>query len=288
MVKKVVFFIFSFALIMVNFVSAQMIITYRSPESKNDKRYEYDNQLLKLSLDKTKKKYGDYKLVPSQVMNYSRAMKKLERNSYPNFMAKYSYEERFVEKMNLAYIKFPVDLGIVGYRVFFVSKKIKKKFSIVRTIDDLKKFTVGQGTGWADVEILRSSGFSVQEIPKYESLFYMVAANRFDLFPRGTNELLNEYEAHKGIKNFTYDTSLCLAYPLPRFFYTHKSNQKAIRRITEGLLMAFEDGSVEKLWHKKYKDSIEFVNLEKRRILWVENPNVKSINFDYKKYFYKP
>ncbi len=51
---------------------ADMVITYRTPESNQNKRYEYDTAVLKLALEKTRPAYGDYKMVPGKIMNYSR------------------------------------------------------------------------------------------------------------------------------------------------------------------------------------------------------------------------
>ena len=268
--------------------SEEMIITYRSPESENDKRYDYDNALLKLAMEKTEKEYGYYTLKPSPIMNYARAIKMANDNTLKNFFMKLSYEDRFSEEMNMAYASFPIDLGIVGYRVCFACPEVKEKITDVKTLDDLRKFTHGQGRGWSDVQILRHNNFEVHEIDAYESLFKMVAAKRFDLFCRGTNELLDEYNAHKHIDNFTYDTSISIAYPLPRFFYTHKSCKTALERVNMGLKIAYSDGSLKKLWLKNYQDSIDFVKLDKRKIYNIENPLLKKLNFDFQKYFYKP
>lgn len=184
---------------------------------------------------------------------------------------------------------FPIDLGIVGYRVCFLSKNIKDKVARAKTLETLLQFTHGQGVGWSDTAILENSGMKVMSINSYESLFYLVAANRFDLFCRGANELLDEYNTYKTIKDLTYDTSMSIAYPLPRFFYTHKSNIKAMERVYKGLITAYKDGSLKKLWLKSYKKSIDFVKLHNRRIHWIENPNLKSIKSnEYRQYFYDP
>ena len=89
--------------------------------------------------------YGDYTLEASPVMNFSRLIEELERNIHPNFIAEYSYEEKFKNQNNLDYVKFHVDLGIVGYRIFFVNKQNRNRLNKVRILDDLKKFTIGQG-----------------------------------------------------------------------------------------------------------------------------------------------
>jgi len=267
---------------------ANMVITYRTQESDTDKRYNYDTALLELALKKTESTHGPYRLNPSPVMNYSRTQSTLMTNRYENFFAKLSYEDQFKETMDMDFVQFPVDLGIVGYRVFFVSRQTQKKLSAVKTLDMLKTFTMGQGSGWSDVKILRTSGFKVIEVPLYESLFKMVARNRFALLSRGANEVLDEYDSHKQIKDFAFDTQLCLAYPLPRFFYTHSANQRAIERITAGLKLGYADGSVQKLWQKHYQKSIDFVKLNKRKIFRISNPNIKNLDFDFQQYFYTP
>src|SRR5205814_473177 len=133
-----------------------------------------------------------------------------------------------------------------------------KKLTKIKTLNDLKKFKHGQGQGWSDVEILRNHRFDVMTVANYESLFTMVAAGRFDLFCRGANELLEEYNSHKHLPNLVYDKSFSLYYPLPRFFYTNAKNKQLIKRIQAGLIIAYNDGSLVKLWKKEYGDSVKF------------------------------
>lgn len=273
---------------------SQTVFTYRAPESKTDSRYDYDNAVLELALKMTKEKYGDYKLQPSQSMNFARAQinAKSNKNSnkQPNFFFKDSYSDAMAEK--LAFVPFPVDLGIVGYRVCFASEKTASKLKEIKTLEDLRGFTMGQGAGWSDVEILKHNRFKVITSPSYESLFTMVAKDRFSLFCRGANELKGEWDTYNGkIKNFTYDKTIAVHYPLPRFFWTNKKNQKAIKRIKEGLDLAFKSGELKKLWLKHYEKSIGFVKLGERKIFKLENPNLKKLDSAYKEYqkfFYDP
>ncbi len=263
------------------------VFTYRQAESKLDQRYVYDHAVLQLALEKTRAKYGAFSLVPSPPMNFLRAMHSLTANAYPNFFVKQSYEEQYVSSMKLTFVRFPVDLGIVGYRICFTNDETKQRLQSVNSLPDLQAFSMGQGYGWADVEILRSNGFNVTQAP-YESLFQMVAIGRFNLFCRGVNEFLEEWNRHKDIKGLTYDESIAIAYPLPRFFFTHPSNSKAAERIEEGILMAYKDGSLYELWHANYKESIDFAQLKKRKIFWLENPNLAQIDFNYRQYFCDP
>jgi hypothetical protein len=104
-------------------------------------------------------------------------------------------------------------------------------------VDQLKKYSIGQGIGWADSLILRHNGFRVIEVQNYDSLFKMVAAGRIDLYCRGVNELRKEYESYRYITRLTYDESFALAYPLPRFYYMGAFNKDAKERMEVGLRM---------------------------------------------------
>lgn len=263
------------------------VFTYRAPESDSDLRYNYDKEALQLALEKTKHKYGSFKLVQSPSMNFARSIDVISKNSLPNFFIKLSYEDRF-SSLHMIYSRFPVDLGIVGYRVCFTSADKIENLKKIKTIEDLKKFSHGQGLAWADTQILRDNGFKVEEVSNYEGLFKMVASGRFDLFCRGSNELLDEWNSHKDVKNLTYDESFTIVYPLPRFFYTNSANVKAAQRIQEGLVIAYNDGSLIKAWRRNYNDSINFVKLHKRKVFRLENPLLKKVDFDYKKYFFDP
>lgn len=265
---------------------AETIFTYQAKESATDTRREYNRELLRLALEKTLSKYGPYKLVASPSMNTARSLEMVREGALTNFFVRKSVSQKALKEMG--YVPFPVERGIVGYRVFFVSPKAKDRLKTVKKLDQLREYTIGQGIGWLDTHILRKNGFKVITGSSYEGLFRMVAQSRIDLFARGANELLSEYESHKDIKGFMYDDTIALYYPLPRFFFTHKSNIKAIKRIKEGLIAAYEDGSFQKLWSKYNGPSIEFVNLKKRQIFRIDNPFLNGLDKSYEKYIYYP
>lgn len=263
------------------------IFTYHKKQSKDDKRFGYDNELLKLSLEKTIKKYGPYKLIPINVnANYRRVEALAINEKYENLFFKQSVSTERLN--NLGYVSFPVDLGIVGYRVGFVSKNNINKIEKIKDLKDFKKVSIIQGLGWLDTKILKYNGFTIVTGNNYAGLFKMVAKNRGDLFLRGANELYEEWNANMNIGNLSYDKTIALYYPLPRFFFTNKKNKDAIKRVKEGLVLAYNDGSLMKLWEKHYLKSIKFANLPNRRIFKLTNPFLEEIDKSYEKYIYTP
>ncbi|MCZ4280720.1 hypothetical protein O4H49_08015 [Kiloniella laminariae] len=280
-----------FAIILFPCFAAQAVeptvFTSRGPETALDRRYEYQHQLLELALEKTIAEFGPYRLERSKIgANTKRAMIEVEKGSYQNFFVANAVT---VERMQeMVAVPFPIDLGILGYRVFFASEQTCERLRQVTTLEQLKKFTMVQGIGWGDTKILKQAGFRVTEASDYHGMFQMVANNRADLFPRGINEFLREWEVNREVENLSYDTQLILYYPFPKFFYTAKGNEAQAQRIMTGLIAAYDDGSLLKLWQSEYQASIDRINLSSRRILSVENPELDRIDPAYKKYFYLP
>ncbi|OZG41083.1 hypothetical protein CAK78_15135, partial [Aeromonas sp. A35_P] len=134
--------------------------TYISPESEKDPRMTYDRELLRLALDKTRDTFGDYELQPAPPMTKARVRLSLELNSFTNLFAMDSYSSARGEK-GVAYVRFPVHLGIVSYRICFVSPDQEAAMAQVHDLEGLRHFTFGQGKGWLDVEILRHAGLKV-------------------------------------------------------------------------------------------------------------------------------
>jgi len=273
--------------IMCNSVSAETIFTYRAKESESDTRYEYDKRLLDLALQKTEEKYGPYKLVPSAAgSNTKRAQIDAEAGRYENFFFKQSVTPALLEKFG--HVPFPIDRGIVGYRVAFVSEETKQKLKSVKTLDELKQLVFLQGVGWNDADILKSHGFNVMLSGYYESMFKMIAYNRADMFIRGANELLAEWEAHKDIENLRYDETIVIHYPMPRFFFTTKTNTEAIKRVQEGIMAAYSDGSLIALWEQEYQASIDFSALKNRKVFELDNPFIQNLDKSFIQYNYDP
>lgn len=266
----------------------ELVVTYRTPATIST-YHSYYTRLLALALEKTKSKYGAYRMegAPPNASTL-RSLGSVAGDTYPNLVIELSYEESLTQGSNISYIDFPIDGGIFGYRVCFVSPQLKQQIAKAKNLEELRKYSIGQGVGWADSDILRANGFKVVEIANYDNIFKMVAAGRVDMFCRGANQIKPELEEFKDITQLTYDESFVLAYPLPRFFYINSHNQLAKKRIEEGLRIAFRDGSLRKLWNEEYRANIALVKLQHRKVYRLENPFLHNLKPGYEQYFFDP
>lgn len=266
---------------------AQTVFTHRVPEAYASATPSYEVAVLKLALDKTRHEYGPYELKPAPQINLNRVIQSIKTDTFPNYFASLGYNEDYNSSPEVTYIRFPIDLGILSYRTCFVPTDMIDKVAKINTLDELRTLSIGQGRGWVDGYILKHNGFKVVEADSYPILFKMVAAHRFDLLCRGANEVEEEYERWHNIEGLSYDRHLLIYYPMPIFFYTSSKNKEAIARVTKGLHKAYADGSLLALWRKQHQASVDFAELNKRKVFRLDNPLVKSIDFDYAKFFYK-
>ena len=168
-------------------------------------------------------------------------------------------------------IWFPIVKGLFGWRIPLINKENRNLFLHQLSTEAFKKLTVGQLHSWSDTKILESNNLPVEQGSNYQGLFQMLAANRFDYFPRSILEVQQEFDDHKNL-NITIDTNILLHYPTAYFFYVKKSNKTLAEDVTYGLEQSLKDGSFERLFMHYYGDIVNHTVSEKRRVYHLNNP----------------
>ncbi len=241
-----------------------------------DSRYEYNWVVLRMALEKTAPRYGPFELRQSTYpMTSPRVVQELRMpGGRINIFARATSPE--LEKQFLT-VRLPIDKGLLGYRIFLVRDADLPRFAAVRTLDDLRQMSVGQGKDWIDVPLLRAAGFNVVVGTNYTGLFGMLNAGRFEFFSRGLDEAQREYQERKGAyPHLVIEPTLLLQYPLPLYFFTRADAEGKLlaRRVSEGMEMMIKDGSLNTLFQKYKGESIRAARLSGRRVLRLPNPHL--------------
>ena len=169
-----------------------------------------------------------------------------------------------------------VDLlkGLNNYRVLLINKDAQSKFSRVKSLEDLRQFTVGSGEHWTDGDIFRNNGFTVSATSSYSGLFKMLAARRFDFISRGLYEINNDSKEYKAL-GLAPEESLLIKYDVPiRYcFFVNKTNSVLGDRLERGLKIAMEDGSFDRLFydHPAFKAGEELLKSSHRTVIKLKN-----------------
>ncbi|HEY7886527.1 MAG TPA: transporter substrate-binding domain-containing protein, partial [Cellvibrionaceae bacterium] len=119
-----------------------------------------------------------------------------------------------------------------------------------------------------DARVLQANNLPHVTGPRYDALFRMLKAGRFDYFPRGLYQIKNELNTYADW-GFTIVPNLALHYPNAIYFFVAKDNNALAERIAKGVHIAKADGSFDALI-----DSFPQFTWAQQQL---ENPSLKRI-----------
>jgi hypothetical protein len=250
-------------------LAAGIKVSYPANETAGDTRFNDLMEILQGALEKTTAEFGPFELEASkQKMNEERYLSELKNGGGINIAWSSTSTEK---EATLLPLRIPLRKGILGYRVALISKENQTKIDQVKSLADLKKLSIGQGTGWGDVKLYEANGFSVSTA-KYDELFKMTNAGKFDLFPRGISEAFAEQEQQvKTNPNLVVEKNMLIYYPWPYYFFFNKADAALEKRIDVGIRKMMKDGSFDAIFKKYNGKAIEQANFKGRKIYRLKN-----------------
>ena len=242
------------------------VVVYPSAKQADDGRGNYYVSLLKLALSKSG---NDFDVEPSA--DPSVAMRAFARMAAGKGIdviwapATQQLEQEFRR------VPVPLDKGILGWRLFLIKAKDQRLFASINTLDQLKALQAGQVSEWVDTEILRANGLPVVDATLYESLFKLLATDRFRYLPRGVAEIGADARSNAKL-GLVIEPRLALHYPMCVYFFVARGNAGLADHIEAGLRRARKDGSFEKLFQQFNGPAIRAANLGQRQVFELSNP----------------
>ncbi len=253
---------------------APMQVVYPRPESEHDSRYLYDWEVLRTALEKTRGKFGPYELRQArQFMSPARVTAEAAGAGSINVFVRATSTQL---EQQFRPVRIPVDRGLIGYRLLLVRYDDLPRFAEVQSLDQLRRFSIGQGKGWVDVGILQAGGFKVVEGNNYDGLFSMLEVKRFDALSRSVDEALSEYDQLHQRFGFEVEPGIALYYPLARYFFTRRDaeGEALANRLEAGLEAMVQDGSLQALFMRYKGPLIKRSALARRRLFRIANPGL--------------
>ncbi|PUA30197.1 MAG: hypothetical protein B0W54_06710 [Cellvibrio sp. 79] len=245
-------------------------------------RDQYQFELLKLALEKTRNTHGDYDLVQvNKKITSLRASREVSRGEIINIEAAPNWTTDTVpselRKDQRIAVKIPILQGLLGYRRLIIRKKDFEKFKQITDPSQLQQLVAGQGKDWEDVFIYRANGYQVNDEADYYNLFAMLVAGRFDYIP------LSAIEAEDFIQKFgQYSQDVMIApdiliyYPFPVLFQVSAHHPELAQRVEKGLIQAKKDGSMDKLFLAHFSVEIAKLRTTRNRTFILENKRVPT------------
>ncbi|MBV8667063.1 MAG: hypothetical protein JO269_11325 [Burkholderiaceae bacterium] len=240
-------------------------VSYPRSPFANDPRREYYIKLLDLALHKSGVSYNMH---PGDLKTAEMSRQVTDPSGGVN--VSWAPATRAYEESMLA-VRVPIDKGILGWRLFLIRAEDRAAFNNIRTLDQLKTFLAGQKRYWPDADIMRANGLQVVEGSDYDKMFGMLAADRFQYFPRGVGEIWKEEKVHPGM-GLEVEPHLALHYPSNTYFFVAKRSPQLAQAIETGLRSAMRDGSFDKLFDRYNGEAVKRAHLGTRTVFELSNP----------------
>lgn len=236
--------------------------------------WEHENYflgLLRLVLERTAAEYGPCNVEQTrQVLTRMRGAALIARKQNLDLL----WSATTLEQENLLRpIRIPLLRGLMKHKVLLIHAAHQPQFSNIKTLEQLQQLRAGMGADWPDTTILLTNGINVVSSTNYESLYKMLAADRFDFFPRGAHQALSEARYHKD-KQVVVERDLVLVYPSPVYFFVEKNNHRLARRIEKGMRAIIDDGSFDTYFanHPLIVEVLNELRLNERHPIYMQNP----------------
>lgn len=247
-------------------VATPLRVVYPAAESRSDARQAYPATVLRLALEHAGRPFA---LRASPVpATQQRALRMVERGDELDVVWTVPTDER--ERV-LRAVPFPIDRGLIGWRVLLVRRGNEAAFAPVRSAAQLAPLRAAQGHDWPDLAVLRHAGFDVFAGTDYDGLFAMLARGHIDYLPRSVLEVGDEL-AQPANRGLAIEPRLLLRYPSALYFFVNRRNVALATALEQGLARADADGCFDRLFHATYDDVIAPLRLPQRTVIELANP----------------
>lgn len=244
-------------------------ITYPRSLSANDQRNLYPLKVLELALDATGVRYT---LTPSdKILLQAKSIRQLKENRDINVIWTMTSIQR---EKDLLPIRIPITKGLIGWRVLLIRESDGERFSVVRSLRELRSLHPVQGLSWPDTKILQSNGFNVETVVDFLDAISAIQSGTGDFLPRSIPEVLPELRGLPTDSDIVLEPNLLLHYPAAHYFFVNKANKTLANLIENGLRITIENGDFERLFEAHFEDIIPRLNIENRQMFRLSNPQI--------------
>ncbi|XZG69957.1 substrate-binding periplasmic protein [Chitinibacteraceae bacterium HSL-7] len=242
-------------------------VIYPRHQARHDPQLDYVLEILKLGLAESG---HTYRLQQSdRVMVQSRAIESMRRGEGPQDVI-WTMTDPDRER-ELIPIRIPIYRGLIGWRQLLIRGDDAARFARIRSKADLQHEAMGQMHDWPDTTILRANGFDVRSAPSYEHLFEMLAAGRFDAFPRAVTEIRPELASHGNLP-ITIAPRLLIRYPTAFYFFVAPSRPQLSRDLARGLERAIASGQFQAVFERHFGHILQDLSSQPQTVIELKNP----------------
>ncbi|WP_165857151.1 ABC transporter substrate-binding protein [Marinobacter sp. JSM 1782161] len=268
------------------FATQASAATFRVGLLHGDARiFDYELSVIRLALAHAPGQH-ELEVVPMPGVPQNRIFAILNQTPGPInlFFSGYSPER----EQRLRQVDIPMTRGLLGVRLFAVDNARLDELSGIHSLDDLRQWRIGSGTGWPENTIMRQNGLDLKT-SSYDNLWEMLNYERFDLFHRGIQEIFTEL-ARPGRENLAVLPGVALAFRYDYFLYVARDRTDLHDILLQGLQTAYRNGAFMDhfLSHPQIRTALDQSRLQNRRLIRLALPESSALGRIPARYWYTP
>ena len=242
---------------------------------RDDVRYTYYDQLLRLAIAKTEVAQRPCRIETTEFVSHLRKLRMMQTGQLDVAGNVNSAEW----EQGLLAIPVPVHQGLHGIRLLVIRKGDEARFATIRNLHDLQQLRAGVMRDWQVREVLEANAIPVQLTDHYDSLYAMLARQRFDYIPLSLFEVQQEMTRHSPA-TLAVEPTLVLNYPSVDYFFVRPERKDLFARIQRGLELAIKDGSRDELFNRfsNFPTILQQAALPGRTVIVLRNPSQAQSN----------
>lgn len=249
-----------------------MVIKYVDRGPLLDSRHAYKFDLIRKILNVTKPEFGEYLIEPYKTEpGAKRQALLISEGDQINLM--WASPGTVIASADVNTVPIDILRGLLGYRICLINKDGKAPFNTVHDLESLGNIRIGQGMGWADLDVYEFNNVPIITGGSFEGMFNMLDYKRFDCLALGADEVVYTFhEKKKQLPNLAMEKSLLLYYNYPIYLYVSAKHPEIALRMEKGLKQLQANGDFDRLFNHYFRKDLEELNLKARRIICLKTP----------------
>lgn len=235
-------------------------------------RQDYERDVLKAILKITEKEFGPWTIKETKTEYPGNQESKVFKTKNHDVFVTIAGNQKF-DKEDYIMVENPIAKNLLGYRIPIIKSENKDKIDIAIQNSEIKKLVHGIPETWSDAGIFRHNAYAVSEEGDFDDIFERLQTENFDYTTFGANEVISVYKNRASLqKNLVIEDSLMFFYPFPLVFYLNPEKKDMAKRLSTGLENLEKDKALDSIFDTYYKDIIQDLKLNHRKIITLENP----------------
>lgn len=232
-------------------------------------RLDANVEILKLALEKAASRYGEIQLQQTDKASYEQAFDRLAADT-PDFDLVISALNIDREKKFLP-VYFPLDRGLLGFRICIVSGQALDNFAKVRRNQDFGALSlkVTLDAEWPDAIIMQENQIPILPVSSHQGRLDLVQQSDNTCYSRSIVEIEAEIAQ---VPSLRVENSFVMIYPEADILYFRKGAKDLAEAVKYGLEEAYQDGSFLAVFEKHYSATKQRFSLYDRKLLIMSSP----------------